>query len=220
MGDVPFTYYRILEFQYSSVWDRGHVLPVSYIKKNNLKFKTSICTKTLYRYIDKGLFLHITNKNLHNRSKQKQKKKKVKTIKRVTKGNSIEQRPKSVLTREEFGHWEYDTVIGKKKKGEVAYVFTERKTNMEFIIKGKDKTALSAVFAIDKLERQFGNLFSKVFKSITCDNGTEFFRYNGFFGDIRTVDVTVSRLREKIENDPAKPEYLLTKRGVGYYINN
>ena len=44
--------------------------------------------------------------------------------------------------------------------------------------------------------------------------------YNGFFGDIRTVDVTVSRLREKIEKDPAKPEYLLTKRGVGYYINN
>ncbi|MBR2453452.1 MAG: response regulator transcription factor [Clostridia bacterium] len=43
--------------------------------------------------------------------------------------------------------------------------------------------------------------------------------YNGFFGDIRTVDVTVSRLREKIEKDPAKPEYLLTKRGVGYYIS-
>ena len=43
--------------------------------------------------------------------------------------------------------------------------------------------------------------------------------YNGFFGDIRTVDVTVSRLREKTEKDPAKPEYLLTKRGVGYYIN-
>ena len=44
--------------------------------------------------------------------------------------------------------------------------------------------------------------------------------YNGFFGDIRTVDVTVSRLREKIEKDPAKPEYLLTKRGIGYYIAN
>ena len=43
--------------------------------------------------------------------------------------------------------------------------------------------------------------------------------YNGFFGDIRTVDVTVSRLREKIEKDPAKPEYILTKRGVGYYIS-
>ena len=147
---------------------------IGFIKKNNLKFKTSICTTTLYSYIDKGLFLHITNKHLHNRSKDKQKKNKVRITKRVSKGNSIEQRPESVLTREEFGHWEYDTVIGKKKKGEVAYVFTERKTNMEFIIKGKDKTALSAIFAIDKLERQFGNLFPKVFKSITCDNGTEF----------------------------------------------
>ena len=37
-------------------------------------------------------------------------------------------------------------------------------------------------------------------------------------GDIRTVDVTVSRIRKKIEKDPAKPEYLMTKRGVGYYL--
>jgi len=43
--------------------------------------------------------------------------------------------------------------------------------------------------------------------------------YNGFFGDIRTVDVTVSRLREKLETDPAKPEYILTKRGIGYYMS-
>ena len=37
-----------------------------------------------------------------------------------------------------------------------------------------------------------------------------------YFGDMRTVDVTVRRLREKIENDPGKPELILTKRGVGY----
>ena len=37
-------------------------------------------------------------------------------------------------------------------------------------------------------------------------------------GDIRTVDVTVCRIRNKIEKDPAKPEYLLTKRGVGYFL--
>ena len=35
----------------------------------------------------------------------------------------------------------------------------------------------------------------------------------------RTVDVTVRRLREKIEEDPANPERILTKRGVGYYYN-
>ncbi len=40
-----------------------------------------------------------------------------------------------------------------------------------------------------------------------------------YYGDVRTVDVTVRRLREKIERDPANPEYIMTKRGVGYYFN-
>jgi len=39
-----------------------------------------------------------------------------------------------------------------------------------------------------------------------------------YYGDLRTVDVTVRRLREKIENNAAEPEYILTKRGVGYYF--
>ena len=39
-----------------------------------------------------------------------------------------------------------------------------------------------------------------------------------YFGDMRTVDVTVRRLREKIEDDPGKPQYILTKRGAGYYF--
>lgn len=41
-----------------------------------------------------------------------------------------------------------------------------------------------------------------------------------YYGDLRTVDVTISRLREKIENDQGNPEYIITKRGVGYYFNN
>ena len=39
-----------------------------------------------------------------------------------------------------------------------------------------------------------------------------------YYGDMRTVDVTVRRLREKIEDDPGKPQYILTKRGAGYYF--
>lgn len=42
--------------------------------------------------------------------------------------------------------------------------------------------------------------------------------YDDYYGDIRTVDVTVSRIRKKIEKDPAKPEYIMSKRGVGYYL--
>ena len=40
-----------------------------------------------------------------------------------------------------------------------------------------------------------------------------------FFGDVRTVDVTIRRLREKVEEDPGSPKYVMTKRGVGYYFN-
>ena len=39
-----------------------------------------------------------------------------------------------------------------------------------------------------------------------------------YYGDIRTVDVTVRRLREKLEDDPGDPKYIVTKRGVGYYF--
>ncbi len=41
-----------------------------------------------------------------------------------------------------------------------------------------------------------------------------------YFGDVRTVDVTVRRLREKIEDAPSHPEWLVTRRGVGYYLRN
>lgn len=41
-----------------------------------------------------------------------------------------------------------------------------------------------------------------------------------YFGDVRTVDVTVRRLREKIEDNASHPSWLITRRGVGYYLNN
>jgi two-component system response regulator VicR len=41
-----------------------------------------------------------------------------------------------------------------------------------------------------------------------------------YFGDVRTVDVTVRRLREKIEDSPSYPTYLITRRGVGYFLKN
>lgn len=41
-----------------------------------------------------------------------------------------------------------------------------------------------------------------------------------YIGDARTVDVTVRRLREKIETDPANPVYILTRRGVGYFFSS
>ena len=44
--------------------------------------------------------------------------------------------------------------------------------------------------------------------------------YTGFVGDVRAVDVSTRRLREKIEDDPANPTIIITKRGRGYYLSN
>ena len=149
---------------------------LGYIKKNNIQFETTICTTTLYSYIDKGLFLHVTNKNLLVKG-GKRKQRKIRVAKTSTRGKSIEERPEHIIDRDEFGHWELDTVIGKRSRGEVLYVFTERLTRMEMIIKGKDKTTLSCVRVLNKLERKYGSRFRKIFKTITCDNGCEFQNY-------------------------------------------
>ncbi|WNQ11478.1 response regulator YycF [Paenibacillus aurantius] len=41
-----------------------------------------------------------------------------------------------------------------------------------------------------------------------------------YYGDVRTVDVTIRRLREKIEDDPSRPEYITTRRGLGYMMRS
>ena len=43
--------------------------------------------------------------------------------------------------------------------------------------------------------------------------------YEGYVGDVRGVDVAVRRLREKLEDDPAQPSFIITRRGLGYYFN-
>ena len=54
---------------------------------------------------------------------------------------------------------------------------------------------------------------------LSSSSSVAFWDYD-YFGDVRTVDVTVRRLREKIEDNPSSPTILVTRRGVGYYVKN
>lgn len=147
---------------------------IGYIRMKNIKFDTSICTKTLYNYIDKGVFLNVTNKNLPQKCKRKKRGyNKIRTSKKNVLFRSIEERPESVKNRLEFGHWEMDTVIGKREKGACLLVLTERRTRKEIILKLKSRTQGEVKKAIDLLEQTHKN-FSKIFRSITVDNGSEF----------------------------------------------
>lgn len=156
----------------------GHLSPaaaLASIKLEGKAFKTHICRVTLYSYIDKGYFLNLTNKHLPIKGKRKQKYRKVSVIKRAPRGESIEKRPAEVLERETFGHWEGDTVYSAKKSAQdVLFVFTERRTRKELILKMPNRTAASGVAALDRLEERYGERFTEIFRSITFDNGMEF----------------------------------------------
>ena len=140
------------------------------------EFSVTICVTTLYSYIDKGIFLQLTNKDLPVKANKKRDYKKVKRQQaRAAAGTSIEKRPEEGDSREEVGHWEMDSVIGQRGKSKnTLLVLTERKTRDEIIFKLPDKTAEAVVDALDALERKWGGMFKQVFKSITVDNGSEF----------------------------------------------
>lgn len=139
------------------------------------KFEQTVCTKTVYNSIDKGFFVRITNKNLPvKRNKNKKNYKPIHRIKKVGAGTSIEDRPEYIQTREEFGHMEMDSIIGKREKGSTLLTIVERKTRNCIIRKQPDKTAKAVIDTLDELERELGDVFYKLFKTITVDNGSEF----------------------------------------------
>lgn len=151
------------------------------IKRKGLQFDTTISKTTFYRYIELGVFLTLTNKDLPvKRNKTEHKYDKVQRAKRPPKGESIEKRPEEIAERLTFGHWEMDCVEGKKGTKKTLLVLTERKTRNEIIRLMQDKTAASVVAALNKLEKELGtDMFARIFQSITVDNGSEFSDYTG-----------------------------------------
>lgn len=143
------------------------------IRSQGLYFDTTICTRTLYRYIDDGLFLNLTNKHLPMRGERKRNYKRVRIRQRKVMCRSIEERPHAAHERE-FGHWEMDTVVSGQGGKAALLVLTERRTRYELILKLQEKTQLEVKRQLDRLERKHGRKFREIFKTITCDNGTEF----------------------------------------------
>ena len=134
--------------------------------------KPIVCTKTLYNYIDKG-FMRVKNIDLLLKTRLKTKRTRGRVNKRIL-SESIEQRPEEVQTREAFGHWEIDTVIGKRASEPVVMTLVERKTRNDLLFLLEGKTSEAVNNCIRSLKEQYGDSFSKVFQTITADNGSEF----------------------------------------------
>lgn len=148
------------------------------IKRNKLKFNTSLSVNTLYSYIEKGVFYNLSLKHL-SRKNQKQKINRKKRISRPPRGTSIERRSEEILKRNSFGHWEMDCVVGKQNTRNVLLVLSERKTRYEIIFRMPNRKADTVVSYLNKLEKRYGSKFRKIFKTITVDNGVEFSNFAG-----------------------------------------
>ena len=170
--------YELAAFIEKKIGEEGYspAAVIGEIKRLGLTFKTEISEKTIYNYIDKGIFYGISRESLPEKGKRKRKYEKVERKKaaRTSAGESIENRDPEIDERTTFGHWEGDCVCGKKKTKEALLVLSERLTRNEIIMKIPDQTSASIVAALNKLERRYGKRFSQVFKSITFDNGSEF----------------------------------------------
>lgn len=171
------TDHQYAEFLEAKIVDEKMSPAAALAEARKAGFSTSICATTLYSYIDKGIFLRLTNQNLWVKSKRKGAKKN--KVVRIAHPQlpSINDRPEAAKNRSEYGHWEMDLIVGKRGTNHVLLTLTERKTRKEKIFKLPNRKAKTIRKVFDKLERENPN-FAKEIKTITTDNGSEFLQYD------------------------------------------
>jgi IS30 family transposase len=132
-----------------------------------------VCTRTLYNLAWADL-LPIKVTELPEALKRSPRKHKDRENKKRY-GTSISQRPEVASLRVEAGHWEGDTVVGKRDGREaVVLSLLEKKTQTYLAFRIPGKTSEAVMEAMRALRDAFGEHFADVFKTITVDNGSEF----------------------------------------------
>ncbi|MGF6376727.1 IS30 family transposase [Clostridiales Family XIII bacterium PM5-7] len=173
---------RLREYIETQIVENKYSPAAVLMKINNdpaLNFEVQVeSVNTLYKSIKLGDFERLKMSHLPQREKLKRKGK-LRRAKRAARGTSIEKRPKEVLSREEFGHWEMDTVVGKMGCKKCILVLTERKTRVEIMEEMMSHTVEETIKALNRIEKRYGGAFYKIFKSITVDNGSEFNNESG-----------------------------------------
>ena len=146
------------------------------------------CPKTMYKYIKLGI-LRVKNIDLPMKTRIRPRKQssEPRGMNKKLFGKSIDQRCPAILSREEFGHWELDLVIGKKTKGEPCIItLVERKTRKLLTRKTWKWDAASIVKSVKKMilkEEQ------EYFKTLTTDNESEFSNLSQLENGLKDIEV-------------------------------
>ena len=163
--------------------DKWSLDAVGYALRKGLFVRNEmVCTKTLYNYLHQGILglkpmdLPCVIRHSHKKRHNRQHKRKL--------GKSIDLRDESVATREEFGHWELDTVRGiKNKSDEVIVSLLERKSRLYVALRCLSAKAVDVKMTLENWLQSLKAVsnVSMLCKTITADNGRE-------FADISTLE--------------------------------
>lgn len=154
--------------------------------------RAGITARTFYNYVELGL-VRVKPLDLAQKTRRKNRKHRGQAKMREI-GTRIDMRPSSVESREEFGHWEIDGVIGKASDQTELMTLVERKTRDAIIVKLGSRTQEAVIKALGGLEQQFRRDFTMIFKTITSDNGSEFLN----FGEMEKSHYKNRHIRTKV----------------------
>lgn len=146
------------------------------------------CPKTMYKYIKLGI-LRVKNIDLPMKTRIRPRKQssELRGMDKKLFGKSIDQRCPAILSREEFGHWELDLVIGKKTKGEPCIItLVERKTRKLLTRKTWKWDAASIVKSVKKMILKEDQEY---LKTLTTDNGSEFSNLSQLENGLKDIEV-------------------------------
>jgi IS30 family transposase len=142
------------------------------IGRLRLEGEQTVCAKTVYNWLQRGYIAGFAMKRKQRKLAMRNVAYKNPTAKR------IDERPQEANERAS-GHWEMDLVVSGAGKAGSLLVFTERASRQELIHLLPDKKQSSVIAVLDTLERRYKSNFKKIFKTITCDNGSEFLNSDG-----------------------------------------
>ena len=151
---------------------------------------TSIPTPTIYNAIKYGIIkVKITDMRRMSKFIKNTKDVQKKEVPENKREHSIEKRPENINNRTDFGHFELDTVIGSNKGiHSCLLTMTERKTRFEIVLRIDSKTSEAVVKKVNQLKAYLKKNFSRIIKSLTTDNGTEF---SDFLNIISNTDTKI-----------------------------
>ncbi len=160
----------------AAIINHERISPEDAIDKYERFYHTNypVCLKTVYKYIRKKLIS--VRKGILRFYDVHKKAKTVRNGKSIQKGDNISKRPIEAENRLIIGHWEGDTVYSPRNGGkECLFTLIDRRSRLLLAFKLPDRTTTSVVNKLNEIENKIGTEnFTKLFSTITFDNGKEF----------------------------------------------